>query len=150
MGSEIIEVVERRRRWPIEARLRILEEALRPGASVAAVADRHGVARGLVYQWLRQVRDGRMPGLSLNPEARATFAPVSLLPEASDGGRAKPMSTPSLPAPAQPTAAAAPTCKRRNGAVEIRLANGRVIKVDEGIEPEALGRLLAVIDGDRS
>ena len=37
MGSEIIEVVERRRRWPVEVRLRILDEVLRPGASVAAI-----------------------------------------------------------------------------------------------------------------
>jgi transposase len=91
MGSEIIEVVERRRRWPVEVRLRILEEVLRPGASVAAIAGRHGVARGLVYQWLRQVREGRMPGLSLNPEAAATFAPVSIAPEGSGSPRAKAM-----------------------------------------------------------
>jgi transposase len=52
MCSEIIEVVERRRRWPIEVRLKVLDEVLQPGASVAAVADRHGVARGLIYQWL--------------------------------------------------------------------------------------------------
>jgi hypothetical protein len=29
-------------------------------------------------------------------------------------------------------------------------AKGRVIKVDESIEPDALARLLAVVDGDRS
>jgi transposase len=150
MGSEIIEVVERRRRWPVEVRLRILDEVLQPGASVAAVADRHGVARGLVYQWLRQVRDGRMPGLSLKPEARATFAPVSIVPEGSNGRRAKAVSTLPLPPPAQPDRAATPTSKRRDGAVEIRLANGRVIKVDESIEAQALARLLAVVDGDRS
>jgi transposase len=147
MGSEIIEVVARRRRWPVEVRLRILDEVLRPGVSVAAIADRHGVARGLVYQWLRQVRDGRMPGLSLKPEAAATFAPVSILPEGIDGPRAKPVP---LPLPAQPPRAAALTSKRRSGAVEIRLANGRVIKVDESIEPEALARLLAVVDGGHS
>jgi transposase len=150
MGSEIIEVVERRRRWPVEVRLRILDEVLRPGASVAAVADRHGVARGLVYQWLRQVREGRMPGLSLKPEAAAAFTPVRIVPEESDSSRAKLLATPSLPPPAQPTGTAAPTSKRRNGAVEIRLANGRVIKVDESIAPDALARLLAVVDGDRS
>ena len=149
MGSEIIEIVERRRRWPVEVRLRILDEVLRPGASVAAIAGRHGVARGLVYQWLRQVRDGRMPGLSLKPEAAATFAPVKIVPEGSDGPRAKPVPRPPLPPPAQPPRAAAPTSKRRNGAVEIRLANGRVIKVDESIEAQALARLLAVVDGDR-
>jgi transposase len=70
MGSEVIEVVERRRRWPAEVRLRILNEAMQPGASVAAVADRHGVARGLVYQWLKQVREGRMAGLCSTSQKR--------------------------------------------------------------------------------
>jgi transposase len=149
MGSEIIEVVERRRRWPIEVRLKVLDEVLQPGASVAAVADRHGVARGLIYQWLRQVREGQMPGLSLDKPEAAAFVPVSVAPEASNSPRTKPVATPSLPAPTQP-ASAAPTSRRRGGAVEIRLANGRVIKVDEGIAPDALARLLAVVDGDRS
>ena len=114
---------------------------------MAAVADRHGVARGLVYQWLRQVREGRMPGLSLKPTAVPTFAPVNIVQEASDSPRAKAVS---LPAPALPPPATASTSKRCNGAAEIRLANGRVIKVDENIEPDALARLLAVVDGDRS
>jgi transposase len=148
MGSEVIEVVERRRRWPAEVRLRILDEVMEPGASVAAVADRHGVARGLVYQWLKQLREGRMPGLSLTkPGAAMAFAPVRVVSEESDAWT-KPVPTPSLPAPTQP-ASAAPTSKRRSGAVEIRLANGRVIKVDESIAPDALARLLAVVDGDR-
>jgi transposase len=151
MGSEIIEIVERRRRWPVEVRLKILDEVLQPGASVAAVADRHGVTRGLIYQWLRQVREGRMPGLSLDKPEAAAFVPVSIAPEASPSPRTKPVPAASLPPPTQPSSAAAPTSnKRRGGAVEIRLANGRVIKVDEGIAPDALARLLAVVDGDRS
>jgi transposase len=146
MGSEIIEVVERRRRWPVEVRLRILDEALQRGASVAAVADRHGVARGLVYQWLRQVREGRMPGLSLKPEATATFAPVSIVPEASDATKAKLVPTPP-PASGQPASPPALTSRRRSGVVEIRLANGRVMKADEDIDPAALARLVAALDG---
>jgi transposase len=149
MGSEVIEVVERRRRWPAEVRLRILDEVTQPGASVAAVADRHGVSRGLIYQWLKQLRQGRMPGLSLKePGAAVAFAPVSVVSGESDA-RTQPVPTPSLPPPARP-ADAAPSSKRRSGAVEIRLANGRVVKVDEGIAPDALARLLAVVDGDRS
>jgi transposase len=110
----------------------------------------NGVARGLVYQWLRQLREGRMPGLSLNkPGAAVAFAPVSVVSEGSDEPRGKPVPTLSLPRPAQP-ASAAPTSMRRSSAVEIRLPNGRVIKVDESIEAQALARLLAVIDGDRS
>ena len=150
MGSEIIEVVERRRRWPVEARLKILDEVLQPGASVSAVAGRHGLARSLLYKWLRQVREGRMPGLSLKPAAAATFAPVSIVTEASGCRRGKPAPTPALPLPAQSPPAATASSKRHNSAVEIRLVNGRIIKVDESIEPEALARLLAVVDGDRS
>ena len=149
MGSEVIEVVERRRRWPAEVRLRILDEVLQPGGSVAAVADRHGVARGPIYQWLRQVREGRMPGLSLDKPEAAAFVPVSIAPETSNSAWTQPVPPPSLPPPAQP-ANAAPTSKRRSGAVEIRLANGRIVKVDESIESDALARLLAVVDGDRS
>jgi transposase len=149
MGSEVIEVVERRRGWPAEVRLRILDEAMQPGASVAAVADRHGVSHGLIYQWLKQVREGRMPELSLRaPGAAVAFAPVRVVSEESDA-RTKPVPPPSLPPPAQP-ANAASISKRRSGAVEIRLANGRIIKVDEGIAPDALARLLAVVDGGHS
>jgi hypothetical protein len=89
-----------------------------------------------------------MPGLSLNKPA-TTFAPVSIVPDGSESPRAKPVPTPPPP-PAQPGIAAAPASKRRNGSVEIRLANGRVIKVDESIEAQAPARLLAVVDGKRS
>ena len=58
MGSEVIEIVERRRSWPTETKLAILLEALEPGATIAATADRHGVARGLVYTWMRLARKG--------------------------------------------------------------------------------------------
>jgi|GEM_PF-1023869 transposase len=150
MGSEIIEVVERRRRWPVEVRLRILDEALQPGASVSAVAGRHGLARSLLYQWLRQVRERRMPGLSLKPSAAAAFASVSIVPEARDCTRGKNPSTSAQPLAATSTRAPAETSKRRNSAVEIRLANGRIVKVEESIEPDVLARLLAVVDGDRS
>jgi Transposase len=56
----LISLVERRRRWSIEEKLAILVEALASGASVSAVADRHGVARGLLYTCLRLTREGRM------------------------------------------------------------------------------------------
>jgi hypothetical protein len=70
---------------------------------VAAAADRHGVAHGLVCQWLKQLREGRMPGLSLNKSGAAVaFAAVRVASEKSDG-RTKFVMTPSLPPPAQLT-----------------------------------------------
>jgi transposase len=133
MGSEIISVVERRRRWPAEEKLRILVEALKPGASVAAVADRHGVARGLVYAWLRLVREGRMPGLSMSSEAGTTFVPVRVEEAA-----------PRQPAPATRSIASA---RRRAATIEIALTNGRTIRVEESVDPAALARIVAALDG---
>ena len=51
MGSEIISVIDRRR-WPAEEKLKILVEAVKPGASVTAVSERHGFGCSLVYKWL--------------------------------------------------------------------------------------------------
>jgi hypothetical protein len=45
---EIITGVERRRRWRLEEKLRIVAEVEQPGASFADVARRHEVSRGLL------------------------------------------------------------------------------------------------------
>ena len=55
---EIITGVERRRRWRLEEKLRIVAEVEEPGASFVAVARRHEVSRGLLWNWRRQVRRG--------------------------------------------------------------------------------------------
>ena len=55
---EIITGVERRRRWRREEKLRIVAETEQPGASFVAVARRHEVSRGLLWNWRRQVRRG--------------------------------------------------------------------------------------------
>ena len=140
MAAEIISTVERRRHWPDEEKLRIMSEALVPGATVAAVADRNGVCRSLVYLWLRLARAGRLPGISLSDAQATSFVPVRIEP---------PQPEPASRLP--PTPAAPPISpRRRTSVVEVTLGNGRTIKVDDSIEPEALARLLAVVDGGRS
>ena len=47
-----------RRRWPVEEKCRIVEQALKPGASVARVALAHGVNANQVFSWCRQYRQG--------------------------------------------------------------------------------------------
>ena len=74
---------ERRRRWSDEERLRILAEAFSPGASVAEVARRHDVSRGLIYQWRR---DGRQL-------AEAGFSPAVVI---DDGPELVPSSGPAI------------------------------------------------------
>jgi transposase len=131
---EIISRVERRRQWPAEEKLRIMEEALVPGAIIAAVADRNGVCRSLLYTWRRHARTGRLRGLSLDVQPSASFVPVRI------EGSARPAAPPSI-------ASVTPSSRRRTSIVEIMLGNGRVVKVDEGIDPAALARLVTALDG---
>ena len=70
---EIITGVERRRRWRLEEKLRIVAETEQPGASFVAVARRHEVSRGLLWNWRRQVRHG-----DLVPEPMPVFVPVQM------------------------------------------------------------------------
>src|SRR5258708_34104571 len=47
-----------RRRWPVGEKCRIVEQTLKPGASVARVALAHGVNANQVFSWRRQYRQG--------------------------------------------------------------------------------------------
>ena len=51
-------VGERRRTRSPDERKRIVEEALAPGVSVAAVARRHGLNANLIFKWIRRSREG--------------------------------------------------------------------------------------------
>lgn len=51
---EIITGRERRRRWSEEERRRLMAEAFAPGAVVAHVARRHGVAQSCLYAWRKR------------------------------------------------------------------------------------------------
>jgi len=55
---EIITGSARRRRWTTEEKLRIVDETLRSGESISAVARRHGVAPHLLYRWRRLMTEG--------------------------------------------------------------------------------------------
>lgn len=163
MGAEVIQLIERRRSWPTELKLKILLEALQPGATIAATADRHGVARGLVYTWMRAAREGRLPGLSLNDRPREheaqAFVPVEVEDERPrpDGQITQAAAVPPCvsrqpphlhtPAPPRPQLPAPP--RRRAGLVEVMLGNGRIVKVDESIDASQLARLVAALDGPR-
>jgi transposase len=130
MVGEIISRVERRRRWTSEQKLKILTEALEPGAVVSAVADRNGISRSQVYAWKRLAQTGGIPGISLNGPAKAHFAPVRIQAVSLDA-----------PAAAHP--------QRRPGVVEIVLTDGRIVRVEESIEPLRLARLVAVLNETR-
>jgi transposase len=131
---EVISTVRRRRAWSHEEKVAILDAAFRPGGSVAAAADRFEVSRALIYLWRKQVRAGLMAGVTLNEAGAAAFAPVAVIVD--------------VPAHVAPASAERPNRGRRHaGLIEVRLVNGRTIRVDESIDPAALARIAAALDG---
>ena len=127
---EIITGVERRRRWRLEEKLRIVAEAAEPGARVSEVARRNEVSRGLLTAWRRQVRDG-----VLAPERTPRFIPVRL---AAEG-------TPPAPRAGSEVAPGAGGDRRRGGLMEIELGGGRRITVDRHVDADALRRVLEAL-----
>lgn len=61
-----------RRRWPVGEKCRIVEQTLKPGASVARVALAHGVNANQVFSWRRQYLQGLL--------SQRNTEPVKLLP----------------------------------------------------------------------
>ena len=52
--------------------------------SIAAVADRNGVCRSLLYTWLRLVRDDKLQGISITPRSTSAFVPIRVEPQANE------------------------------------------------------------------
>ena len=150
MVAEIISRVERRRQWPTEEKLRIMSEALAPGATIAAIGDRHGICRSQVYAWLRLARKGRLPGISLRAPEAASFVPVQLGADTRTSSPTAPCDPAAGSATSSRPSASSTLRGRWPAMVEVVLTNGRIVKVDESIDTEALARLLAVVDGGRS
>ena len=119
---EIITGVERRRRWRPEQKLRILSELAEPGVTVAEVARRHEVSRGLLWQW----RDAQQRGhLVLREPA---FLPMRVL------------AVPEAP-PAPPGDAAG----EPDGRIEIVLPDGTTLRVNETVGAVGLHRVLTAL-----
>jgi transposase len=71
-----------RRYQGAEEKRQIIEEALRPGASVAAVARAHGINANMLFHWRKLYRAGLLP----NPETGAVRSlPVRVSEEIEAG-----------------------------------------------------------------
>ncbi len=128
---EIISGVERRRRWRVEEKLRIVAEVEQPGACFADIACRHEVSRGLLWSWRQQVRQGL-----LAPELMPSFLPVQVAADAPSRDRlaiALPGPTPSKAAPAE------------TGRIEIALPDGICTRVGADIDLTSLRRVMAAV-----
>jgi transposase len=116
---------ERRRRWTTAEKLRIVEESLAGGASVAEVAPRNDVHANLLYLWRRQVRTG---ALSMAGDAGARFAPVAVVA-------------------AHAAMSAAERDVESRTTIEVVLRNGRVLRLSERVGLAGVARLADALEG---
>ena len=129
MRVEVLGGLERRRRWSQGDKARIVEETLAPGAKVTEVARRNGVAASVVFTWRRQARTVERVG--------PCFAPVQIAAAVTGEDNAKPQSD---------DRRMRSLSTARNGLIEIDLGNRRRIRVDAQVDPEALARVLDVLE----
>jgi transposase len=133
--TSTIEVVTRaeRRRFGSEEKLAIVRETLAPGASVGAVARRHGLSVGLVYTWRKRALAGVLAG----------FVPVEVEGVEPDGIVA---SGAALPGPAaSDVAPGRPARFESAGMIEIELPNGWRVRVGGDADTGALRRVFSVL-----
>ena len=129
---EIITGRERRRRWSTAEKLRLVGETQEAGASIRAVAARHGVCESLLFTWRRQAREGVL----IEPET-PVFMPVHMIEAPPTAAQATP------PMAARPTAPARPSVL--SSLIEIELGNGRQVRVGSDVNLAALRRVLAAL-----
>jgi len=127
---EIITGVERRRRWSLEEKLRIVAETEQPGSGIAEIARRYEVSRGLLWNWRSQVRRG-----VLRPEPPPVFLPVRTISDPLTGTDAKRVS-PSATAGAEQVS---------GGKIEITLPDGTSVKVGHDVGMTTLRRVMTVL-----
>lgn len=129
---EIITGRERRRRWSLRDKVRIVAESNEPGSMIRAVAARHGVCESLLFTWRRQAREGLLVPALESP----AFVPVQALGLAS---------TAVAPLAERPSPASASRSAGAPGLIEIELGNGRQVRVGRDVNLAALRRVLAAL-----
>ena len=109
----------RRRHWSDADKIRVVEESHWGHRQVSATARRHGISRSLLTVWRRQFLNGELANASA-----PAFVPVQMTSEMD--------TSPRQPAP--------------DVQLEILLRNGRRLLVSSSVDPDALARLLPILE----
>jgi transposase len=134
---ELITGEARRRRWTAEEKAEILAESFQPGVSVAEVARRHGMNRGLLWTWRHEAR-------KRSAVHDPTFVPVRII-----GKSAAPL-RPAVMDPDDSTEIAASGSSEESkagsalGSIEIELEGARV-RISGVVDAAALHQVLSYL-----
>jgi hypothetical protein len=91
------------------------------GASPTNIARLHGISTGQLYMW-RQALKAAQPGAAIGRFARVEVTP-------------QPLTSPDIPTIRPPNL------------IEIALSDGTTVRVDAGVDPRALRRVLSALRG---
>ena len=127
---EIITGVERRRRWSVAEKLRIVAETEEPGSGIAEIARRYEISRGLLWNWRSQVRRR-----VLRSEPASEFLPVQMI-GAPAGGEGK---------DAEVRVTAVQASAASDDKIEITMPDGTSIRFGHDIGLAALRRVMSVL-----
>jgi transposase len=147
-----------RRSWPLEEKRRIVEEAFRPGMSIAEVARRHGLNSNQVFNWRKVC--GTRPAAEISeafssvPQARPDTPPacaadgflsIGVIAEPKDEGAVPRLNPSTVLVGRNCGADARPAMDERPGMVEIDLPCGTRLRVDAFVNERTLRRVLCVL-----
>ncbi len=133
-----VEVVTRgaRRRWSEEQKREIVAESLGRDLTPSDVARKYGIGTGQLYTWRRQLLSLQT---SMVVRSAPNFAEVELT---SPGPRSPDADMQPAPAPSS----APSMVPRAEGLIEIVMPDGRIVRVDAGVDCNALRRVLDVLE----
>ena len=121
-----------RRRWSDEAKRRLVAETLVPGATVHAVAQRHGVNTSQLFTWRKRFR-GELSLPAIEP-ARPAFAAVELAPAQGFPEAAE-----------QQPVAEADAVMAAAGVIEVELPQGGRVRISGAVEPAVVTAALRAL-----
>lgn len=70
--GEILTGVQRRRRWSITEKIRLVEESQQPGSSVSFAARRYGLSPSLLFSWKRRMLEAGHQAVHADEEVVGT------------------------------------------------------------------------------
>ena len=114
---EVITSVQRRRRWSMKDKERIVAAALEPGAVASEIARRAGIHTSQLFRWRRQLCGPSQP--------TPPFAAVALVPEPV---------TPPAPLPTAPA-----------GVIDIEFVAGARVRISGAVDPTTISAVIGAL-----
>ncbi len=128
----------RRRNFSLADKKRMVKEACREGASISGVAKKYGIGRRLLFHWKQELE------MATQPEP--TFLPVTIADPLAGAPADAP--DPSIVIPQSMSAPAPVIVERLAPGIEVDLIGGRRVRFERDADPEAVRRLVALLEGE--